>query len=254
MNVFKTPSSLGHRATFGLLAGRLVDASSVARGLTCGRVCPQCQSPLVAKQGEIYIHHFAHHNRQPCDNALVASILFAAKQELSESTSGVTAKREAEYRGERISRPRREVKWQVEMVANNWSIEHDGLEPDLVVANGGYRMAILVEIASRIFPKSLAKHYKQRNLPCMAISLNAVLSQLIDYKMSIELGMLNRLLLQDPSCRYWLWHPKIDELHERLMQKTHEQHTQYQLLGNCGASSIHVYSSEQSSPLAKTKI
>lgn len=238
VGIFKIPASLRHRATFGLLAGRLVDASSVKRGLACGCVCPQCQSPLVAKQGEVYIHHFAHHNRRACDNALVASILFAARQELSESTGGITAKREAEYGGERLSKLGREVNWQVETVAKNWPVDHDGQEPDLVVAIASHRMAILVEIASRVFPTSLSLHYKQHNLPCMVISLNAVLTQLVDYQKSISLETLNRLLLREPSCRYWLWHPKVDEMREQLVQKVREQHARYQWFGKRGTVTV----------------
>ncbi|QOD82943.1 competence protein CoiA family protein [Chromobacterium haemolyticum] len=248
IGVFKIPASLRHTATFGLLAGRLVDASSVKRGLACGCVCPQCHSPLIAKQGEVYIHHFAHHNRRACDNALVASILFAARQELSESTGGVTAKREVEYGMERISTPGREVDWQVELVAEKWPVKHDGLEPDLVVTIASHRMAILIEIASRVFPASLSLHYKKRNLPCMVISLNAMLIQLVDYQKSISLEALHRLLLWEPSCRYWLWHPKVDELRDKLVQRTREQYTPYQWFCDRGAFPTPVQTTMQSLP------
>ena len=42
--------------------GRLVHIDSVPRGLECGCYCPNCREPLVARQGEIFEHGFAHHS------------------------------------------------------------------------------------------------------------------------------------------------------------------------------------------------
>jgi len=40
---------------------RLVHISEVQPGLACDLTCPFCGEPLVARQGEILAHHFAHH-------------------------------------------------------------------------------------------------------------------------------------------------------------------------------------------------
>jgi len=46
--------------------GRMVHVDSVPRGLKCNCFCPYCHEPLVARQGEVKEHGFAHHseNRQ----------------------------------------------------------------------------------------------------------------------------------------------------------------------------------------------
>ncbi len=44
-------------------AGKLVHIDSVPRGLECGCFCPNCHEPLVARQGEVLEHGFAHHSK-----------------------------------------------------------------------------------------------------------------------------------------------------------------------------------------------
>jgi len=61
---------------FGLdSAGVWRNASEVPRGLDCGCVCPECGNRLVARQGEVLVHHFAHHSRSDCRNAAEAGVL-----------------------------------------------------------------------------------------------------------------------------------------------------------------------------------
>lgn len=43
--------------------GHLVHVDSVPRGLECGCFCPNCHEPLVARQGDILEHGFAHHSK-----------------------------------------------------------------------------------------------------------------------------------------------------------------------------------------------
>jgi hypothetical protein len=55
-------------------SGTFRDVAEVTRGLSCGCYCADCKGPLVAKKGEIKIHHFAHHDRRDCRHALEASL------------------------------------------------------------------------------------------------------------------------------------------------------------------------------------
>ncbi|MBU4485366.1 MAG: hypothetical protein KKD38_00420 [Candidatus Delongbacteria bacterium] len=42
---------------FGMKDGKLVQVSDVEQGSKCGCICPACAQPLVARKGEINIHH-----------------------------------------------------------------------------------------------------------------------------------------------------------------------------------------------------
>ena len=54
--------------------GKFRDVADVKRGLRCGCFCADCKGPLVAKKGEVRVHHFAHHDRRDCRHALEASL------------------------------------------------------------------------------------------------------------------------------------------------------------------------------------
>ncbi|CAH1598314.1 conserved hypothetical protein [Vibrio jasicida] len=77
---------------FGLKNGRLVDISSVERGLKCGCVCPSCGQRLVARFGVEMIPHFAHDknaesqgvNTEPCALSFWVALRLMIKQVANE--------------------------------------------------------------------------------------------------------------------------------------------------------------------------
>lgn len=67
---------------FGIRDGEFVDVYQVPRGKACGCVCPECGKGLVAKQGEIVAHHFAHEADANCQYAAESFLHAAAKSVL----------------------------------------------------------------------------------------------------------------------------------------------------------------------------
>lgn len=60
--------------------GRIVHVDEVLRGSDCGCRCPSCDSPLIARQGEVRGWHFAHHHDAACVGAVETALHRAAKQ------------------------------------------------------------------------------------------------------------------------------------------------------------------------------
>ncbi|MBE2263421.1 MAG: hypothetical protein IAE92_11815 [Burkholderiaceae bacterium] len=59
----------------------LVHVSEVDRGLACQCRCVVCEEPLIARQGNVRGHHFAHaSNREPCDSSHESLLHRYAKQ------------------------------------------------------------------------------------------------------------------------------------------------------------------------------
>jgi len=65
----------------------IVDVYAVKRGRACGCVCPSCRTPLIARQGEEKVWHFAHASRdvydrttQECDFSFYVSVRLMARQ------------------------------------------------------------------------------------------------------------------------------------------------------------------------------
>jgi ssDNA-binding Zn-finger/Zn-ribbon topoisomerase 1 len=65
----------------------IVDVFAVKRGRECGCICPSCRTPLIARQGEEKVWHFAHASRhvydrtaQECDFSFYVSVRLMARQ------------------------------------------------------------------------------------------------------------------------------------------------------------------------------
>lgn len=72
---------------FGLdQSSRLVFVSEVPRGLACQCRCVVCDEPLIARQGAVREHHFAHASgREPCDAGHESVLHLYAKQVIQDA-------------------------------------------------------------------------------------------------------------------------------------------------------------------------
>lgn len=60
---------------------QLVHVKEVSRGLACQCRCVVCNEPLMARQGDVRLHHFAHtSNREPCESSHESLLHKYAKQ------------------------------------------------------------------------------------------------------------------------------------------------------------------------------
>ncbi len=66
--------------------GRIVHVDEVPRGGECGCRCPQCDGPLIARQGEVRGWHFAHRQDAGCEGAVETALHKAAKQLLQDES------------------------------------------------------------------------------------------------------------------------------------------------------------------------
>jgi hypothetical protein len=65
--------------------GRLLHISEVkGNGLACECVCPSCHSKLIANQGKIKAHHFAHYSDRACVFAYETMLHLLAKQVIAD--------------------------------------------------------------------------------------------------------------------------------------------------------------------------
>jgi len=69
---------------YGLKDEKLCHISKVPSGLACECICPACHCQLVARKGHKKVHHFAHHNSEPCRHALETTLHLLAKEALEQ--------------------------------------------------------------------------------------------------------------------------------------------------------------------------
>ncbi|MES9972970.1 MAG: competence protein CoiA family protein [Candidatus Thiodiazotropha sp.] len=71
---------------------QFVDVSEVQRGSKCGCICPSCSTPLIARQGEVNVWHFAHlsknvshETKRKCEYSFWVSVTLMAKQVITKA-------------------------------------------------------------------------------------------------------------------------------------------------------------------------
>ncbi len=70
----------GARLTWAIGAnGESAHVSEVQNGLKCACICPTCHGPLIARQGKVVEHHFAHASGDECQHAAETALHLAAK-------------------------------------------------------------------------------------------------------------------------------------------------------------------------------
>ena len=66
---------------YGLSAeNKIVHISEVVSGKACNCTCPSCNTPLVAKKGNVKVPHFAHQSTETCEYGYETSLHMAAKE------------------------------------------------------------------------------------------------------------------------------------------------------------------------------
>ncbi|MBL8484120.1 MAG: hypothetical protein JNJ60_18125 [Rhodocyclaceae bacterium] len=60
--------------------GQIVSVADVERGQACGCTCPACNAPLIARQGDVRVWHFAHALPSDCPGGAETALHLAAKK------------------------------------------------------------------------------------------------------------------------------------------------------------------------------
>ena len=91
LDVLMPPKRLEPKLTYGLSANdALIHISEVTSGLKCHCRCPECNTPLIARKGEILQNHFAHANSDAlrnCKGGTETALHWYAKQAIAEANA-----------------------------------------------------------------------------------------------------------------------------------------------------------------------
>lgn len=198
---------------FGLRDGILLQPDEVLRGLACNCVCPGCGGRLVAHHGEIKVKHFVHYSIA-CSNGFESAIHKAAKQVLLQSKRifipSIQASEHWLYRGSDIEiRESQNIEGRF-IPIDNVEVEKDFgcVVPDLVISGLGKQL--FIEIAYTHFVDEV-KRAKLKELGIATLEID--LSGLPEVP---SLNELARLVVDEPSNRYWVFNSKQDELKRRV--------------------------------------
>ena len=153
---------------YGIKDGELLHVSQVSRGLSCGCLCPACGATLIARQGKLREHHFAHASGDPCRYAGETALHLAAKEILSKRKEIVLPAVEARFYGTTI-----EVAPEKRYILDSTELEHRvaNIVPDVLAHVDGRSLHIEVRVTHEVDERKLA-HIQQLGVSAIEIDLS----------------------------------------------------------------------------------
>lgn len=209
--------SVGNYIPFGLRPdGSLIDPFTADRGLACNCVCPGCRQPLMARQGEIRVHHFSQVGDRGCSNGQTSALLLAAKQvlrthrriempELVVTATDTPRFGRPRHRSSRHPQPR----WDLNSVELAREVAGHRADAYCIRLDGA---AGIVEF--RISAKASdekRRAYRDADLPAVEVDLRPLVSK------ALTLEELAKEICDSSSNREWLHHPDAAALEQQLM-------------------------------------
>lgn len=187
---------------FALKNGSLISIDDVVKGLACGCTCPSCGSILVAKKGQIKIHHFAHHNVDDCVGALESSLHYLAKEILANDKHMVMPSLEHPNELTNLMKAKDVVFDEVYLEKSEGNFR-----PDVKCVVGDKSIFIEIAVTHFIDFEKLEK-IEKRGIATIEIDLSW-----LDLNYTYE--DVKQILLGDHWCKEWAYNPKIDYLAKR---------------------------------------
>ena len=206
------------RIGYGLRDGELVHVSQVERGLACHCFCASCGMPLVARKGEVRVHHFAHANGFSCSNA-GETLLHRLAKEIIESLDSISIppykfqqKRSTKKWGTLIEHSH-EVARGGRVPIDEISLEKriGSITPDIVIGSRGKRLLVEIFVTHKI-DSSKTRKLRKLDLPAIEIKLSeedAILSP----------DDLTEKIKHDLDCKRWVFHPAQREAERSFIKK-----------------------------------
>ena len=190
--------------------GELAHISEVNNGLQCGCSCPACGTALIARQGKVREHHFAHANGADCAEAVETALHLAAKAMIAEHGQMVLPAVGIQFPHSswrrRIALERR---YEIESVDIEQKL--GTIIPDVIVRVGERRLLVEVKVTHGVDDEKL-KRIRELGLSCVEINLSDV-----DRDLSREI--LKRMIIDDSARKRWVHNVRAHEARKEVLSE-----------------------------------
>lgn len=192
---------------YALKDSKMVSIDDVESGLKCQCRCPACGGKLVAKKGNILMHHFAHYSLTTCEYGYETSLNMAAKDILSKEKKFFIPPVYAKF-------PNCYKKSELISGAKMIKIEYVELEklsddviPDVVIYTGGKKLFIKIHTMHTITIEK-RQEIHDSNISMIEIDLSK-------QGRIISVEELSKILLNDSAEKTWVY----NALEKEIIQK-----------------------------------
>lgn len=191
--------------------GEIIHISEAKNGLKCDCICPACGGTLIAKQGKIVEHHFAHASGDECRYAVETAIHLAAKNILTVRKEVVlpaikipsifTRHHSKSYMDELSPDLAPQRRYSICSVAVEQRL--GSIIPDLIVRINGRELLVEVTVTHGVDRDKLRK-IRDLGMSCLEIDLSGT-----DRGLTRE--ELEKIVIDDVAHKRWLYNVRAEE-------------------------------------------
>lgn len=197
--------------------GRIVGVDDVERGKACECFCPKCREPVIARQGEQRVWHFAHESGGDCAGSAETALHEAAKQVvLDERRLLVPA---LEVRDQYVLPNGRRGVGAASLPSDIWDLDDardevvvGAIKTDVFATHREEPLLIEVAVTHFVDDDKLAK-IQTIGIPCLEIAVDAGRVGAWTWE------TLRATVLDDPLNRQWVFHPGMEQLRQAAKQQ-----------------------------------
>ena len=201
----------GAQLTWAVAAsGDAAHISEVENGLKCACTCPVCDGALIARQGRIKEHHFAHASGEECRHAAETALHLAAKDILAKRKEIVLPEVavSASYGFPRIVvAPQRRYA----IAAAEVERKTGSIIPDVIVEVSARQLLVEVTVTHGVDDAKLAK-IRELGLSCLEIDLS-------DAPRALSREELEKIVVDGSAQKRWLHNVRANEARNSILSE-----------------------------------
>ena len=187
---------------------RPVNIDDVPRGIACNCTCAACGERLIAKKGDVKIHHFAHVSGADCVHGVQTALHLAAKRYIEKNQFLHVPKLFLEYSSNHII----PIELERNLRADRIELEKriGDIIPDITIYSGNKIYLVEVFVTHQVDEVKLERIQKI-GLPTLEVNLCDVSRE------NFETQLFRRISRSSPYVR-WIYHP-LYEKYDRMFRE-----------------------------------
>lgn len=200
--------------TYALKNGQLTHISEVQKGIKCGCKCPACGAELIARKGDIMMHHFAHRSKEECEYGYQTTLHLIAKKIISENrivrVPSLYVKFSGSGKKELIEK---------EKIVNVSAVilekKLDNIIPDILLLTDAGKIIVEIYVTHEIDSKKKEK-IKQLGVPTLEIDLSKI-------DREISEAELKEVLINNNKYKTWIYDGRREDVYRKFLQVSEEK-------------------------------
>lgn len=197
--------------TYGLKDDKLIPIDGVESGLKCGCICPYCKVKLIARKGQIKIHHFAHDRGADCGKAYETALHLLAKEIIKESKTIILPEcypSKNYYADSKFKHPQRVINFSDVELEKLIEQDEITIKPDALCISNDIELLVEFAVTHFVDYDKLNK-IRKLNMNCIEVDISSI---------ELNKGKLIKAIENVVENKKWVYNYQLEEEYKMFLE------------------------------------